>query len=105
VKVLKYCIIALALSSFIGCAKVGAPTGGIKDTAPPDYIGGEPENRSVNFNDKEIICEFNEYIQLKDLNKELLVFSTIEGKPIIRIRDKSLRIDLNNELHPRRPIP
>jgi hypothetical protein len=84
----------------LGCAKVGAPTGGIRDTTPPRYIQGTPENKSVNFNRKEIEFEFDEYIQLKDLNKELIISPPLKARPVVRIRDKSIRMNLNNELLP-----
>jgi hypothetical protein len=93
------CSVILLFFTF-GCAKVGAPTGGIKDTTPPRYIEGIPENKSVNFNRKEIELEFDEYIQLKDLNKELIISPPLKERPVVRIRDKSIRINLNNELLP-----
>jgi len=83
-----------------GCAKVGAPTGGIKDVNPPVFVEGVPEDRSVNFNGKEIEITFDEYVQLKDQNKELLISPPLKKKPLIRIRDKSVRVTLNNELLP-----
>jgi hypothetical protein len=83
-----------------GCAKVGAPTGGQKDENPPVFVEGTPENRSVNFDGKELELVFDEYIQLKDLNQELLVSPPLQKRPIVRIRDKSIRMTLNNELLP-----
>jgi hypothetical protein len=100
VKIFNFFLLVPLIASVFGCAKVGVPTGGIKDTDPPTYLRGEPANKSVNFNAKEIICEFDEYILLKDLNKELLISPPLKERPVIRVRDKSVRIDLNNELHP-----
>ncbi len=83
-----------------GCAKVGTPTGGPKDITPPRYVSGEPENRSTHFQGKEISFQFNEFIQLKDLNRELLVSPPLKVKPDVRLRDKSIKINLKNELLP-----
>jgi len=83
-----------------GCAKMGAPTGGIKDTTPPEYIEGTPENRTLNFSGKQIELVFDEYIQLKDLNRELQVSPPMKEKPEILLRDKSIRINLEEPLHP-----
>lgn len=85
---------------FQGCAKVGSPTGGPRDVNPPKYIEGEPENRATNFTGKEIIITFDEYIQLKDQNKEIIISPPLKEKPVIRVRDKDIRITLNNELSP-----
>ena len=63
-----------------GCAKVGAPTGGLKDITPPKYVDGVPENRSTGFKGNEISFRFDEFVQLKDLNKELLVSPPLKVK-------------------------
>jgi hypothetical protein len=83
-----------------GCAKVGRPTGGIKDVNPPKYLSGVPENRSTNFKGEKIDLTFDEYIQLKDQNKEVLISPPLKEKPVIRVREKTVRITLNNELLP-----
>jgi len=83
-----------------GCAKVGTPTGGLKDTRPPKYLQGVPENRSVRFEGQEITFWFDEFIQFKDLSKELLVSPPLKEKPVIRIKEKSVRINLMNDLLP-----
>lgn len=82
------------------CAKVGAPTGGVQDFNPPVYVGSEPANRSVNFDGETIEITFDEYIQLKNQSKELLISPPLQKRPAIRIRDKSIRVTLNNELLP-----
>ena len=82
------------------CAKVGAPTGGIRDTKPPKYLKGIPENRSTQFSGEEINFWFDEYIQFKDLNKELLISPPLKERPDIRIKEKSVRVELNNDLLP-----
>lgn len=83
-----------------GCAKIGSPVGGEKDVTPPRYVGGEPENRSTRFAEKEINFTFDEYIQFKDLNKELLISPPMDKKPDIQVRDRSVRIKLKSDLLP-----
>jgi hypothetical protein len=97
------CLFASFLTLVIllqGCAKVGTPTGGLKDITPPRYLDGEPENRSIHFEGKEISFRFDEFIQLKDLNKELLVSPPLKVKPDIKLKEKSIKINLKNELAP-----
>jgi uncharacterized protein (DUF2141 family) len=77
-----------------GCAKIGAPTGGPKDITPPKYVGGEPENYSVNFKGNRIEFWFDEYIQFKNLNQDLLISPPLKQRPSILIKQKSVRIDL-----------
>lgn len=89
------CLISVLLN---GCAKIGSPQGGPEDTSPPFYVASEPQNKAVHFDGDEIEIEFNEYIQLNNLNDEMLVSPPLEQRPVVRIRNKSLVIELNNDL-------
>jgi len=55
------------------CAKKGRPTGGPKDEDPPVFVTANPPYGTVNFDKNEIRLYFNEYIKLKDLNKQLII--------------------------------
>ncbi len=65
-------IIFLAIL-FIGCAKRGNITGGDQDIYPPKVLHTSPENFSTHFNKKELIIQFDEFVKLKDVNKQLIV--------------------------------
>lgn len=81
-----------------GCANKVAPTGGPKDITPPEILESEPENNAVNFQGKEIVINFDEYIALKDLNKQVVVSPPIEPKPKISVRKKSIVVELEGDL-------
>lgn len=66
-----------------GCAKRGTITGGPKDTIPPVMTGSSPQNMTTNFNGNEIRINFNEYIKIKDLNKQLIISPPMETPPNI----------------------
>lgn len=55
------------------CARTGMPEGGPKDEEAPLFVTSNPPYKSINFDKKEIDLEFNEFIKLKDLNKQLIV--------------------------------
>lgn len=59
--------------SFFYCAKKGRPSGGPKDEEAPLLVTSNPPYETTNFKTDEIKIEFNEYITLKDLNKQLVV--------------------------------
>ncbi len=92
--------IIFLLSAFIltRCAKVVAPTGGPKDEKHPLIVKVEPSFNTVNFNSKKINITFNEFIQLKDLNTNLVVSPPLEEKPEITVKGKTLVIELVSEL-------
>jgi len=58
---------------FAQCANRGTPSGGEKDITPPVIIKSEPENFSTDFTAKEIKIYFDEYIKIKDLQKQLII--------------------------------
>lgn len=69
--------------AFTACAKRGSITGGPKDTIPPSIISSTPENMSTGFKGNEIRISFDEYIKIKDVNKQLIISPPMETQPII----------------------
>ena len=65
-------LIVLVLS-FSQCAKKGRPDGGPKDEDAPLFVTANPPYETINFDKNEINIYFNEYIKLKDLNKQLII--------------------------------
>lgn len=92
----------LFLLSFVDCAKKGTPTGGLKDTIPPIIVRSNPENYTVNFTGNEIEIRFDEYIKLKEINKELIISPPMKFAPIITplSTSKTLKIKLLDTLKP-----
>jgi uncharacterized protein (DUF2141 family) len=72
--------ILLALT-VIGCAKRGSISGGLKDTIAPVLKASFPKNLSVNFKGKEINLTFDEYVKLKNVNKQLIVSPPLKYNP------------------------
>jgi hypothetical protein len=66
-----------------GCAKRGTITGGPKDTIAPIMVSSVPENMTTNFTGKEIRIDFNEYIKVKDVNKQLIISPPLKYQPEI----------------------
>lgn len=65
------------------CAKTGRPDGGPKDENAPLFVTAKPPYESTNFNKKEIKINFDEYIVLKELNKQLVVSPPMKNPPLI----------------------
>lgn len=76
-------IFFLLALSFVDCAKKGTPSGGPRDTIPPIIVRSIPENFSVNFSGDEIEIRFDEYVRLKDVDKQLIVSPPMKYSPII----------------------
>jgi hypothetical protein len=87
----------LAIVMFFSCASPSRPMGGPKDEAPPIPILASPENFSTYFQAKTIVVRFDENIQLKNLNQQLII-SPPMAKPEIRANNRTLTIRLQDTL-------
>ncbi|MBY8963840.1 Ig-like domain-containing protein [Flavobacterium sp. D11R37] len=100
-RILIYMIIAvLALA---GCAKRGNITGGPLDTIPPVLVSSSPKNMSTNFTGNEIRINFNEYIKIKDVNKQLIISPPMTTPPVITPAGSAseyIRINIKDTLEP-----
>jgi uncharacterized protein (DUF2141 family) len=68
---------------FANCANRGTPTGGEKDITPPVITKAIPENFSTNFTGNEIKIYFNEYVKIKNLQKQLIISPPLDPEPEI----------------------
>ncbi len=59
--------------SLFNCARRGNPTGGPKDKDAPIIIQTFPKFNTTDFNQNEIKIYFDEYVKVKDLQKQLIV--------------------------------
>jgi uncharacterized protein (DUF2141 family) len=83
-----------------GCAQVGMPTGGPKDTIPPRLLSTLPPEKTTNFTGNKILLEFNEYIELKDIQKYLQVSPYPKSIPVVSNKLKTITVKLKDRLLP-----
>jgi uncharacterized protein (DUF2141 family) len=97
----KYFSLLLVLLT-IGCAKRGSITGGDKDTLAPVLKSSLPKNFSTNFTGKEIKLVFDEYVKLKNANKQLIISPPMKNQPEILpySASKTLTIKIKDTLQP-----
>ncbi len=85
------------------CASTMTPTGGPKDTIPPVIVLMEPNNFSTNIDTlhtPKIFIGFNEYVQIKDLQKELYTSPAMKKKPSVVRRGQGIVITMKDTLLP-----
>ena len=90
-------IAVVALPLLVQCATIGTPEGGPKDTIPPVVLGVFPKSHTTNFSDKKIEILFDEYIQLKDQQKELYTSPEMKKKPTLLMRGKTLHVEIKDD--------
>ena len=82
-KYYKLFLLVTLVSFMFSCAKTGRPDGGPKDENAPLFVTANPPYESTNFNKKEIKINFDEFIVLKNLNKQLVVSPPMKNPPLI----------------------
>lgn len=75
-------IIGLGLT-LVQCANRGNPRGGAKDIDPPVIVRTVPKNLNTNFDGDEITIFFDEYIKLKDVQKQVVISPPMNIEPEI----------------------
>ena len=88
---MKRCLLYFLMAFlFFSCARVGSPVGGAKDSIPPVFLGSNIDTTRVNVsrNIKKLRLDFDEYVQLKDVQKSLIISPPI--KNITKIFPSSL---------------
>ncbi len=73
---MKRCFFLIFISLLLAsCARVGSPVGGTKDSIAPQITGSNIDSPRVNVprDIRELRIDFNEYITLKDINKQLII--------------------------------
>lgn len=80
------------------CANVIPLEGGPKDTTPPKAIKYTPDTFSVNFNAKKIVIGFDEFVVVKNANKEVTLSPPVGVNPIVQSNGKSIEIIFQDSL-------
>ena len=81
-----------------GCAQIIAPTGGLKDSLPPRLVSTNPKQPAINFTGNKINLYFDEYVQIQELQQNLLVSPTPKNNPYIDFKLRSITIRLRDTL-------
>ncbi|MFI3248645.1 MAG: Ig-like domain-containing protein [Rikenellaceae bacterium] len=85
---------------FTRCANIGRPTGGPSDSLPPVIINMTPDNFTTNMDTliKTIYIEFDEFVQLKDQQKNFFTSPKMKNTPQLQIKNRGVVITLRDTL-------
>jgi hypothetical protein len=100
-----FCLIlvctAYLQSPFItGCANIIPPTGGPRDSLPPALVTAVPAMQGLDVSNNKILLTFDEYIDLKDIRKNLIVSPVPKIMPTITSHLKVISINIKDTLQP-----
>ncbi|MES1214402.1 MAG: Ig-like domain-containing domain [Bacteroidota bacterium] len=83
-----------------GCANIIPPLGGPRDSLPPNVINIKPADSSKNFKDGRIVFSFDEYVEIQDVQKNLIVSPTPKVAPAVDRKLNIITVKLKDTLEP-----
>lgn len=89
----------LLISLFsIGCANISAPTGGLKDTLAPRLLKVSPDDSTTGFDAKTVVFQFDEYVEVRDLQQELIISPLPKRNPEITYKLRTVTMKWKDTL-------
>ncbi len=96
---LRTAIVMLFFSAFFShCASILTPTGGPRDTLPPVIMMMTPDNYSTSFDATKIYIEFDEFVVIKDQQKEFYTSPAMKKKPSVYTRNRGIVVEIKDTL-------
>ena len=97
---ISYGLFFLLLAFIWSCATVVPPEGGPKDTTAPVPLNYSPKNKVRNYKGQRISVRFDEFIELKDMQSQLVVSPAMPENPDIYVKGKRIIIETPDSLEP-----
>ncbi len=85
---------------FTSCANIIPPSGGPRDSLPPNLITAFPKDSAINVSTKKITLTFDEFVEVKDIAQQVLINPLPESQPNIDYKLKNVFINLKDALLP-----
>jgi hypothetical protein len=92
-----YIAIAFVLAA---CAQVKTLPGGEKDTAAPKIVAAFPDTLSTHFSANSFEIEFDEFIQLNNVQQELVVSPPLKKAPVVKMKGRGIEVSWTDTLRP-----
>ncbi|MFT3904266.1 MAG: Ig-like domain-containing domain [Niabella sp.] len=83
-----------------GCATIVPPSGGPRDSLPPVIVKVDPPSETTGFNSKKITFQFDEYVELDDVQKNMEVNPLPTQMPEVTRKLKTVTMRLRDSLEP-----
>lgn len=83
-----------------GCGQIGMPTGGPKDSIPPQLLNASPALQSTHVTNNKITLTFNEYVEVKEPQSNVLISPFPKKNPSVDYKLKTVTVKLKDTLMP-----
>ena len=81
-----------------GCANIVPPSGGPRDTLPPELLQVTPRDSSLNFTEKRITFSFNEFVDVQNIQDNLIVSPTLKTYPVVEFKLRTVTVRIKDTL-------
>jgi uncharacterized protein (DUF2141 family) len=95
--IIPYLVISVIVL-YASCAKQTAPTGGPRDTIPPELLSANPKNNQINYKGDKLELTFNEFIVLENAKEQILITPDINKNYEAVAKKKKLEITFKEKL-------
>ncbi len=92
-----YCGTTILFSS---CGQIGMPTGGVRDSIASVLISASPEQNTTNFTANKVTLTFDEYVEVQEIQKNVLISPYQKKNPSINYNLKTITIKFKDTLLP-----
>ena len=82
----------------IGCANIIPPQGGPRDSLPPRLIKASPGDSTRNFTGTRITFSFNEFVDLQNIQENLLVSPSPKKNPAVDFKLNTVTVRIKDSL-------
>jgi uncharacterized protein (DUF2141 family) len=96
-------IIILVLADGIGlsgCANMIPPSGGPRDSLPPNLVNAAPRDSSINFSNNRITFVFDEFVEVSNVLENLIVSPTPKRMPEVTSKLRTVTVKILDTLEP-----
>ncbi len=94
-------IVIVVIANFAtSCANIIPPSGGPRDSLPPNLVMAFPKDSSINFSSKKITLTFDEYVEAKEMQQNLVVNPLPINLPVVDYKLRNVFVTLKDSLEP-----
>ena len=95
-------LFCLVVASLFGgsCANIIPPQGGPRDSIPPQLLNATPRDSTLNFRGDRINFTFDEYVDLQDVQNNLLFTPLFQNNPRVDVKGKTITVHFRDTLDP-----
>lgn len=93
-----YVTILLGYLSLLSCANISSPQGGAQDKTAPRIVRSNMKDSMLNFKADKLEFEFDEFVQLKDVQNQLIISPLLKSKPKVTSHKRKVTVYLPDSL-------